>query len=163
MRLSLRSRVDAACAAGFADNTYLSLPKDGLPYTTLMYSTGPGAEESAPRRDLTDVDIHDTAFKQQALVKMSQETHGGEDVPVHAVGPMAHLFHGVHEQHYIAHVMAHAACIGHNKKHCRGRAHAHAAQNAEAVAGDAQQLTMAFSTVFFVSLSITSFLFQSIQ
>lgn len=27
-------------------------------------------------------------------------------------GPMAHLFHNVHEQNYVAHVMAYAARIG---------------------------------------------------
>ena len=31
---------------------------------------------------------------------------------IHAVGPQAHLFQGIYEQHYIAHVMAYAACIG---------------------------------------------------
>lgn len=39
------------------------------------------------------------------------ETHSGEDVVVLAQGPMAHLFHGVQEQHYIAHAMAYAACL----------------------------------------------------
>jgi hypothetical protein len=28
------------------------------------------------------------------------------------LGPMSHLFHGVHEQSYVAHVVGHAACIG---------------------------------------------------
>ncbi len=28
------------------------------------------------------------------------------------LGPYAHLFHGVHEQTHIAHVMAYSACIG---------------------------------------------------
>lgn len=31
---------------------------------------------------------------------------------------MAHLLHGVHEQNYIPHVMAYAACIGANLDHC---------------------------------------------
>lgn len=39
------------------------------------------------------------------------ETHGGEDVAIMAKGPMAHLFHGVQEQSYIAHVMAFASCL----------------------------------------------------
>jgi len=43
---------------------------------------------------------------------MSSETHGGEDVPIYARGPMSHLFHGVQEQSYIAHVMAYASCVG---------------------------------------------------
>ena len=46
------------------------------------------------------------------------ETHGGEDVAVFAKGPLAHLLHGVHEQNYIPHVMAYAACIGQNRDHC---------------------------------------------
>ncbi|CAL4091415.1 unnamed protein product, partial [Meganyctiphanes norvegica] len=40
------------------------------------------------------------------------ETHGGEDVAIYAVGPMSHLFHRVHEQNYVAHAMAYSACIG---------------------------------------------------
>ena len=43
---------------------------------------------------------------------MDLETHGGDDVAIYARGPMSHLFQGVHEQHYIAHVMAYASCIG---------------------------------------------------
>ena len=46
------------------------------------------------------------------------ETHGGEDVAIYATGPMSHLFHGVHEQSYIAHVMAYASCVGPNTGHC---------------------------------------------
>lgn len=42
---------------------------------------------------------------------LDSETHGGEDVAILAKGPMAHLFHGVQEQTYVAHVMAYAACI----------------------------------------------------
>lgn len=49
---------------------------------------------------------------------LRHETHGGEDVAVFAKGPMAHLLHGVHEQNYIPHVMAYAACIGANRDHC---------------------------------------------
>jgi len=33
-------------------------------------------------------------------------------VAIYARGPMSHLFHGVHEQSYIAHVMAYASCVG---------------------------------------------------
>lgn len=47
----------------------------------------------------------------QAAVPLDSETHGGEDVAILAKGPMAHLFHGVQEQTYVAHVMAYAACI----------------------------------------------------
>ena len=45
-------------------------------------------------------------------VPLNYETHGGEDVAVYAVGPMSHLFTGVNEQHYLAHAMAYASCVG---------------------------------------------------
>lgn len=48
---------------------------------------------------------------QQSAVPLDAETHGGEDVAIYAKGPMAHLFHGVKEQNYIAHAMAYAACL----------------------------------------------------
>lgn len=49
---------------------------------------------------------------------MAYETHGGNDVPIYAIGPMSHLFYGTQEQNYIAHVIAYAACVGINKGHC---------------------------------------------
>lgn len=55
--------------------------------------------------------VVDEEYMQQAAVPLDAETHGGEDVAIYAKGPMAHLFHGVKEQHYIAHVMAYAACL----------------------------------------------------
>ena len=57
-------------------------------------------------------------YRQQTAVPVKAETHAGEDVSIMARGPMAHLFHGVHEQNYIAHVMAYASCVGANKNHC---------------------------------------------
>lgn len=57
-------------------------------------------------------------YQAQSAVPLRHETHGGEDVAVFAKGPMAHLLHGVHEQNYIPHVMAYAACIGANLDHC---------------------------------------------
>uniref|UniRef100_A0A8B9L598 Alkaline phosphatase n=1 Tax=Astyanax mexicanus TaxID=7994 RepID=A0A8B9L598_ASTMX len=53
----------------------------------------------------------DEEYMQQAAVPLDAETHGGEDVAIYAKGPMAHLFHGVKEQHYIAHALAYAACL----------------------------------------------------
>ena len=38
--------------------------------------------------------------------------HGGDDVPIYATGPMAHLFSRTHDQTHIAYVMAYSACIG---------------------------------------------------
>ncbi|PVD34537.1 hypothetical protein C0Q70_05812 [Pomacea canaliculata] len=83
-------------------------PLDGMPYATLSYGNGPGPG----RVNLTGVDTASINHQQSALVKMAWETHGGEDVGIYATGPMAHLFHGVHEQHYITHVMAFASRVG---------------------------------------------------
>ena len=59
-----------------------------------------------------------TDFKQDAAVPMYMATHGGDDVAIHARGPLAHLLTGVHEQHYIGHVAMYASCVGPNKNHC---------------------------------------------
>ncbi len=48
-------------------------------------------------------------------IPYSYATHGAEDVAIYASGPMAHLFHGVHEEPYVAHAMKYAACLGENK------------------------------------------------
>lgn len=94
--------------------------KDKMPYTTLMYTTGPGYKlVDGQRRNLSAYDPEADNFIQDTAVPMKEETHGGEDVPIYAQGPMAHLFRGVVEQNYIAHVMAYAACIGRNNEHCR--------------------------------------------
>lgn len=61
---------------------------------------------------------------QQAAVPLDAETHGGEDVAIYAKGPMAHLFHGVKEQNYVAHVMAYAACLE-PYKNCPPHHHSH--------------------------------------
>jgi len=45
-------------------------------------------------------------------VPLNSETHGGEDVAVYAAGPMSHLFTGVNEQHYLAHAIVYASCVG---------------------------------------------------
>ncbi|XP_071535397.1 alkaline phosphatase-like [Panulirus ornatus] len=98
---------------------------DGLPYTTLMFTTGQGYSytwdgEKVMRRNLTGVDTTHKDFEALAAVPTveEEETHGGEDVAVFAIGPMSHLFHRVHEQTYVAHVMGYAACIGPYKDDC---------------------------------------------
>ncbi|XP_064598681.1 alkaline phosphatase-like [Liolophura sinensis] len=96
-------------------------PSDNKPATTLLYGNGPGHNATHPRENLTGVDIHDIDYIQQSAVPMKWETHGAEDVAVYATGPMAHLFHGVQEQNYIAHVMAYASCVGENKDHCKAK------------------------------------------
>jgi alkaline phosphatase len=103
--------------------------RTGLPYTTLSYANGPGAifrgerrefdgelgrmtavqkVEDGRRPDLTSVDTTRPNFLQEATVPLTDETHAGEDVPIYASGPHAHLIRGVMEQHAIYHVMAEA-------------------------------------------------------
>lgn len=89
---------------------------DGMPYATLVYANGPGPG----RTNLTGVDTTANNHQQSRLVQFQAEweTHSGEDVAIYAHGPMSHLFHGVHEQSYIAHVIGYAACVGPNTEHC---------------------------------------------
>lgn len=83
---------------------------DKKPYTTLGYMNGPGAKADEPRADLTNVDTANVDFLQQALVPLAEsETHAGDDVPIFAQGPWAHLLQGVVEQNLIYHVMAYAS------------------------------------------------------
>ncbi|MCC6824242.1 MAG: alkaline phosphatase [Acidobacteria bacterium] len=108
--------------------------KLGLPYTTLSYANGKGyqgASDTQPegpkkccgeaksfeplkngRRDLTNVDTTDKDYLQEAMIPLSGETHGGEDVAVFAVGPNAYLFRGSMEQNWIFYVMADALRLG---------------------------------------------------
>uniref|UniRef100_A0A8C3A659 Alkaline phosphatase n=2 Tax=Cyclopterus lumpus TaxID=8103 RepID=A0A8C3A659_CYCLU len=92
---------------------------DQKPFTSIIYGNGPGYKlVNGGRENVSTVDYQDSNYQAQAAVPLSMETHGGEDVAVFAKGPLAHLLHGVHEQNYIPHVMAYAACIGQNREHC---------------------------------------------
>ncbi|XP_036919467.1 intestinal-type alkaline phosphatase-like [Sturnira hondurensis] len=85
---------------------------DGKSYTSILYGNGPGfALSGGPRPNVSDSESGDPEYKQQAAVPLLSETHGGEDVVVFARGPQAHLVRGVQEQHFVAHVMAFAACL----------------------------------------------------
>ncbi|XP_063297164.1 alkaline phosphatase-like [Pelobates fuscus] len=85
---------------------------DGKPYTSVVYGNGPGFKiTNGAREDISTVDIEADGYRQQAAIPLVSETHGGEDVAIMAKGPFAHLFHGFHEQSYIAHVMAYAGCL----------------------------------------------------
>ncbi|NXR15164.1 PPBI1 phosphatase, partial [Semnornis frantzii] len=86
--------------------------KDKRAYTSILYGNGPGYSIRNGGRPAASLPAaEDKDYRQQAAVPLETETHSGEDVVVLAQGPMAHLFHGVQEQHYIAHAMAYAACI----------------------------------------------------
>lgn len=102
----------------------------GLPYTTLAYANGAGytgqsARQSAgPKRlphtpdryspatgrpDLRAVDTTDPDYLQEALVPMHDETHGGEDVGIWALGPGSDAFRGTMEQNVLYHLIVQAA------------------------------------------------------
>lgn len=91
------------------DGTSPLLAADGKPYTTLGYANGPGGL-LVKKHDDDDDEDHDhgrpmpeTGIKarQQALVPLGSETHGGEDVALFATGPGADRARGVIEQNVI--------------------------------------------------------------
>lgn len=109
----------------------LQLARDalGLPYTTLSYANGPGytgasaeqpagpkshphrarqVQPSVGRPDLTEVDTTAPDYLQEALVPMTSETHGGEDVGIWARGPGSKALYGTIEQNSIHHVIIQA-------------------------------------------------------
>ncbi|XP_055381416.1 alkaline phosphatase-like [Condylostylus longicornis] len=94
---------------------------DGLPYATLSYANGPDTKRSlnGSRINLEKDDINDKDFSYPSNVPLKSETHGGDDVPVFASGPWAHLFSGTYEQNLIPHLMGYAACIGSGDTCCR--------------------------------------------
>jgi alkaline phosphatase len=94
---------------------------DGKPYTTLGFANGPGSIctckkdeqgktvcDCPPRADLSAVDTTANDFKQQTLVPLNSETHGGEDVVIYARGPWAHLVQGTMEENAVYWVMSKA-------------------------------------------------------
>ncbi len=81
------------------------LAKDGKAYTTLGYANGPGAVTASERPDPAKQDTEALDYRQQALVGLNSETHGGDDVVARAAGPKAHLFKGTIEQNTIFHIM----------------------------------------------------------
>ncbi|XP_049910854.1 intestinal-type alkaline phosphatase [Epinephelus moara] len=87
-----------------------SLANDNKHFTTAVYGNGPGYQ-SGVRPDMNESVSSGDDYRQQAPVPLDSETHGIEDVAIFAKGPMSHLFHGVQEQNYIAHVLAYAACL----------------------------------------------------
>ncbi|XP_063852528.1 alkaline phosphatase, tissue-nonspecific isozyme-like [Scylla paramamosain] len=87
---------------------------DGLPYTTLLYTNGPGyrGEVDGSRPDPSEEDISDPHYLGDSAVPMISSNHGGEEVILYASGPHAHLFTGIHENAFIPHALRYAACVG---------------------------------------------------
>lgn len=93
--------------------SFSSVPRlaaDGKPYTTLGYQNGPGAVIGV-RANPAETNTEALDYKQQALVPLSSETHGGEDVALFGIGPWAHLVRGTMEQNVVFHIMTHAAAL----------------------------------------------------
>jgi len=119
------------------DNGWAMKADDGESFSILGYANGPGFKKLQVKNnynsttwkaisragDLRKGETAGASFVYPGAVPTEKETHGGDDVGIFAVGPWAHLFHGVHEQSYIAHVMSFASCIGPHKNHmtCKGR------------------------------------------
>ncbi|GBP74390.1 Alkaline phosphatase [Eumeta japonica] len=97
---------------------------DGINYTTLSYGTGgPGSfhfevhtdehnETHVLREDANRVETDSYEYEQVAGIRLIENSHGGGDVTIYARGPFSHLFHSVHEQHYVYHAISYAAKIG---------------------------------------------------
>jgi alkaline phosphatase len=81
--------------------------KNNLPYSTLGYANGSGARNE-PRKRLTQEEVLDPNYLQEATVPLSSETHGGEDVAIYADDAGAYLVRGSMEQNWIYQVMKEA-------------------------------------------------------
>lgn len=63
---------------------------DGLRYTTLLYGTGPGHSE--PRALPLNGTTTPADAVHAAAVPRQWATHGGEDVPIYALGEFGYLY-----------------------------------------------------------------------
>lgn len=103
--------------------TEVELDAEGHPYSTLGYTNGRGFQDlgketnanqsynekiATGREDITEVDTTEPGYHQEALIPLSAESHGAEDVGIYAVGPGSHLVTGTNEQNIIFHIMNHA-------------------------------------------------------
>lgn len=90
---------------------------DNMPYSTLLYGNGPGF--NIPRLFPTNLSIEEKNSIHGAAVPRKWATHGGEDVPVYATGPLSSLFFtGTVDQSYIPHAIAYIACLAEYKQRC---------------------------------------------
>ena len=74
------------------------------PYTTLGYANGSGYI-AGERPDLTQEQVTNPDYKQEAAVPKTAETHGGEDVAIYADGVNSWMCHGLMEENWIFYVM----------------------------------------------------------
>ncbi len=81
--------------------------KNDKPFTTLGYGNGKGYV-GATRPNLTQQQVTDPDYKQEAAVPLNDETHGGEDVAIFATGAGSYLVQGVMEENWTFYVMKEA-------------------------------------------------------
>lgn len=94
---------------------------DGQPYTTILYGNGPGFATPRIVPMNTTSATEDRNQVHSSAVPRQWATHGGEDVPVYALGPLATtLFTGTFDQSYIPHAIAYSACLGEHRLRCEG-------------------------------------------
>ncbi|XP_049820469.1 alkaline phosphatase-like [Aethina tumida] len=94
---------------------------DGQPYTTILYANGPGFAMPRIIPMNTSSATEDKNQVNAAAVPRQWATHGGEDVPVYALGPLATtLFTGTFDQSYIPHAIAYSGCLGEHRLRCQG-------------------------------------------
>ena len=99
---------------------------DNMPYTTLGYTNGQGfanlgGETNAEaiyavggetgRQSLAGIDTTMAGYHQEALIPLGAETHAGEDISVHGIGPGADLLSGVIEQNVLFHIIDRSAAL----------------------------------------------------
>ncbi|XP_062131369.1 membrane-bound alkaline phosphatase [Drosophila sulfurigaster albostrigata] len=93
-----------------------TLGDDNVPYNILSYANGPGYyasfSQAIGRKVITEKDTKNPLYVSPAMVPLSADTHGGDDVAVFASGPYAQYFSGTYEQANIPALMARAAGIG---------------------------------------------------
>ncbi|XP_059045152.1 alkaline phosphatase, tissue-nonspecific isozyme-like isoform X2 [Achroia grisella] len=99
-------------------------PHDGINYTTLSYSTGgPSSfkyyvdkndknQTTVVRQDPSLEQTNNVYYKQNAGIVLDENSHGGGDVIIYAKGPHSHLFHNIHEQHYVYYAVLYASKMG---------------------------------------------------
>jgi len=81
-----------------------ALDKNKKPFTTLGYANGMGYVPGE-RPDLTQSDVVNPDYKQEATVPRGAESHGGDDVAIFADGVNSWMFHGVMEENWIFYVI----------------------------------------------------------
>ena len=99
---------------------------------------------------------------QDTTVPLGVVSHDGTDVGIYATGPMSHLFHATHEQHYIYHVMAYAACLGDYQSHCNkvggvAKASGYSSKSLSTSVHSTRTLSFTSFIVLFFGIALSSF------